>query len=51
MMNVSTVWKFRDFSKLRFYVKSILEILRKSAKFALTQLDALNYDFREFLHF
>ena len=47
----STVWKFQDFS--------VTQILReinfwdsKNAKLAiLTHLEALNFDFQEFLHF
>ena len=43
---------FIIFLSLRFYVKSILEILARSSKSViLTDLEALDFDFYEYLHF
>ena len=49
--NQSTMWKFHDFSITQI-LREISFANSKSAKHAiLTHLEALNFDFYEFMHF
>ena len=51
MRNLNTVWKLHDFSITQILREINFEDSRSAKSAILTDLEALNFDFHEILHF